>query len=152
MYQTLRDSVAPLKLKKKSVDKIIQMLTKHFDPKPSLIVQRFRFTSPSHQEGESVAKFTAELQWLSEYCKFGVVLSDMLRDKLVVGITNERIQRQLSAEKELTFKKVYELPIAQETTENNTAEAKAEGSNEYAWQPRRRVRTSVTEAACTPAR
>ena len=69
------------------------------------------------------------------------MLSDMLQDRLATAV----------GRKKLTFK-VYELPIVQETTEKNTAEAKAEESNEYAWQPRRRVRTSVIEAACTPAR
>ena len=49
--------------------------------------------------------------------------------------------RHLLAEKELTFKKAYELAIAQETAEKNTAELKQkEAINEYAWQPRRRVR------------
>ena len=37
-YQTLRRLVTPLKPKEKSVDEILQMLTEHFDPKPSVIV------------------------------------------------------------------------------------------------------------------
>ena len=81
--------MASLKPKEKSVDKILQMLTEHFDPKPSVIVQRIRFNSQSCQEGESVPKFTAELQQLSEHCEFGAVLSDMLQDRLVVGIRND---------------------------------------------------------------
>ena len=98
-YRTLRSLVAPLKPKEKSADKILQTLTEHFDPKPSVIVQQFRFNSRSRQEGESVAKFTAELQRLSEHCEFGAVLSDMLRDRLVIGIMNDRIQQRLLAEK-----------------------------------------------------
>ena len=79
------------------------------------------------------------------------MLSDMLRDRLVVGIMNDRIQRRLLAEKELTFKRAYELAIAHETAEKNTTELKQkELSNEYAWQPRRRVCTLVTKATCTP--
>ena len=38
-YQTLRNLVAPLNSKEKSVNIILQTLTKHFDPKPSVIVQ-----------------------------------------------------------------------------------------------------------------
>ena len=116
--------MAPLKPKEKSVDEILQTLTEHFDPKPSVIVQRFRFNSRLHQEGESVAKFMAELQQLSEHCEFGAMLNDMLRDRLVVGIMNNRIQRRLLAEKELTFKRAYELAIAHETAEKNTAKLK----------------------------
>ena len=77
------------------------------------------------------------------------MLSDMLRDRLVVGIINDRIQRQLSAEKELTFKRAYELAITQETAEKNTTELKQKEVMN-AWQPRRRVRTPVTQVACTP--
>ena len=61
-YQTLRCLVAPSKPKEKSVDEILQTLTEHFDPKPSVIVQRFSFTSPLRQEGTLVDKFMAELQ------------------------------------------------------------------------------------------
>ena len=46
----------------------------------------------------------------------------MLRDRLVVGIANDRIQRRLLAEKELTFKRAYDLAIVHETAEKNTTE------------------------------
>ena len=69
-YGTLQSLVAPLKPKQKSVDKILQTLTELFDPKPSVIVQQFRFNSRSRQEGESVAKVTAELQRLSKHCEY----------------------------------------------------------------------------------
>ena len=46
----------------------------------------------------------------------------MLRDRLVVGIMNDRVQRRLLAEKELTFKRTYDLPIAHKTAEKNTTE------------------------------
>ena len=58
-YRTLRSLVVPLKPKDKSVDEILQTLTEHFDPKPSVIVQQFRFNSRLCQECESIAKFTA---------------------------------------------------------------------------------------------
>ena len=71
-----------------------------------------------------VKKFTAELQRFSEHCEFGAVLSNIVRDRLVVGIMNDRMQRRLLAEKELTFKRAYHLVIAQETAKKNTAEVK----------------------------
>ena len=99
MYQTLQSLVALLKPKEKSVDEILQTFTEHINLKPSVIVQRFRFSSRSQQEGESVPKFTAELERLSEHCEFGAMLSHMLQDRLIVRITNDRIQRRLLAEK-----------------------------------------------------
>ena len=41
---------------------------------------RFRLT------GESIAAYVAELQALAEFCNFGAMLEDMLRDQLVWGI------------------------------------------------------------------
>ena len=44
----------------------------------------------------------------------------MLRNRLVVGIMNDRIQQRLLAEKQLTFKRAYDLAIPHETAEKNT--------------------------------
>ena len=70
----------------------------------------------------------AKLQRLSEHREFGVVLNDMLQDRLVVGIINDRIQRRLLAKTELTFKGAYKLAIAQETGKKNTTELKQKGA------------------------
>ena len=73
----------------------------HYTPKPSVIVQRFQFHSRTQKPGETVATFVAELRQLSEFCEFGASLKDMLRDRLVYGITSGSIQRRLLAEPEL---------------------------------------------------
>ena len=50
-------------------------------PKPSVILQRFRFNSCNREEGESVADFVMGLHRLSIDCAFGDTLSDTLRDR-----------------------------------------------------------------------
>ena len=82
---------------------LVDALAAHYRPKPLIIVQRFQFNSRIRKEGESFAKFIAELQRLAEECEFGTFLQDMLSDRLAVGIANDRIQRRLLAEKTLTF-------------------------------------------------
>ena len=72
-------------------------------PEPSLAVQCFKFNSRSHQAGESVGTYLAELKRLSEHCNFGDALQDMLRDRLVCGIKDQRAQRRLLAESDLTL-------------------------------------------------
>ena len=44
----------------------------------------------------------------------------MLRDRLVCGVNDERIQRRLLAESQLEFKKAMELATAMETADKNT--------------------------------
>ena len=78
-------------------DELLSKVKGHHTPVPSPIVQRFKFHSRMR---ELVATFLAELRKLTEFCKLGNVLEDMLRDRLVRGLSNT-IQRSLLAEKEL---------------------------------------------------
>ena len=68
-----------------------------------------------------MADFVAELCQLSEYCGFQD-LEDMLRDRLVCGVRDARIQKKLLAETGLTFKKAFETAQAVETAENQARE------------------------------
>ncbi len=94
-------------------------MTKHHNPKPSAIVQRFKFNSRTWQQGEVVADFVAALRQLSEYCEYGDTLDDMLQDRLVCGINEGHLQRRLLAEPKLTFEKAFELAQAYESAERN---------------------------------
>ncbi|CAC5366936.1 unnamed protein product [Mytilus coruscus] len=85
------------------------LLSPHGSPKskPSSVVQRC-INSKSRQPNESVSQFVAELRQISEHCDYKATLHDMLRDRLVCGIKEDRIQRRLLAEPGLTFKKAME--------------------------------------------
>ena len=77
------------------------------------------FHSRLRKGGELVAAFVAELRRLSEHCGFGDTLPDMLRDRLVCGIEDGRIQRRLLSEPDLAFKKAFEIAQAMESAERN---------------------------------
>ena len=51
----------------------------------------------------------ASLRDLAEHCEYRDTLGTMLRDRLVCGIRDKKIQRRLLVEKELTFQKAYEI-------------------------------------------
>ena len=46
----------------------------------------------------------------------------MLRDRLVSGVNNEKIQRRLLSESELTFKKAFEIALSLETIAQHMAD------------------------------
>ncbi|CAC5419830.1 unnamed protein product [Mytilus coruscus] len=81
--------------------------------------QRCKFNSRSRQPNESVSQFVAELRQISEHCDYKATLDDMLRDRLVCGIKEDRIQRRLLAEPGLTFKKAMEVATAMEMAAKN---------------------------------
>ena len=74
----------------------------HHAPKPFVIVQWYHFNTRVHQQDESIVVFKAELRRLTEYCEIGTTMDDMLRDRLVCGVNDSRIQRQLLAEQDLS--------------------------------------------------
>ncbi|CAC5416980.1 unnamed protein product [Mytilus coruscus] len=118
-HKLMRNLSAPQKPGEKTYDDIVKLVTDHQNPKPSSIVQRCKFNSRSRQPNESVSQFVAELRQISEHCDYKATLDDMLRDRHVCGIKEDRIQRRLLAEPGLTFKKAMEVAIAIEMAAKN---------------------------------
>ena len=108
-YQLIRSVVSPAKPTKKKFHKIVQLMNEYYFPRLSVMMQHFSFNSRSRKRGKSVATFVADLRRLSEHCDFCKSLGEMLCDRLICGINDDRMQRRLLAESGLTFKKVYEL-------------------------------------------
>ncbi|CAH3136875.1 unnamed protein product [Porites lobata] len=59
-YKLVRSLAAREDPKDKSYEDLAKLLQDHFMPKPSAIVQRFKFNTPSQQPGETIAMFLAE--------------------------------------------------------------------------------------------
>ena len=89
-YHTLRALVQPKKPTEKTYAECKQVLKAHFSPKPTEIVQRYRFYTCSQKADETIPQFVANLSQLSEGCNFKE-LDNMLRDRLVVGCCDTTI-------------------------------------------------------------
>ena len=121
-YKLVRSLVAPEDPKDKSYEDLAKLLQDHFMPKPSAVVERLKFNTRSQQPGETIGMFLAELRHLSEHCEFGITLDEMLRDRLVCGVRDIRIQRRLLAEPKLTLKGALDLPLAFEAADKDASE------------------------------
>ena len=104
-YNLLRSLVSPAKPTDKTFEQLVEVLTKHYSPKPTEVMQRFRFNSQAKREGESIANYVAELRSLTEDCNYGEALSEMLRDRLVWGVRDTAIQKKLLCEADLMLEK-----------------------------------------------
>lgn len=111
MYNLIRGIVST----DESFDVIVAAVTKHCSPPPSSIVQRFRFNTRIRATNESVADYVAVVRQLTEFCEFGDTVDNMIRDRLVCGINDDRIQRRLLAEPKLDFAKALQLALAMES-------------------------------------
>ena len=107
-FGLLRALVVPAKLSDKTYDELVAALTAHFEPRPLIIAERFRFHKRDQKEGEKIRDYAASLQKLAEHCSFGDTLLETLRDRLVCGMRNENVQKRLLTKADLTFAKVLE--------------------------------------------
>jgi hypothetical protein len=92
----------------------LNKVTAHYNPKPSVIIKRFEFNTRVQKEGESVAEFVAALRKTTEYCEFGTILDDLLRDRLVCGVLDKKVQHRFLQEAKLTYKQAPDMALAAE--------------------------------------
>ena len=118
-YRLIRTLVSPSRVTDFTFKEIVEKAQGHFSPKPSPIVKRYEFNTRKQVEDESVATYVAELRKIAEFCEYGPVLNDMLRDRLVCGTSNNAIQRRLLQETDLTFEKALEVASSTEAADKN---------------------------------
>ena len=79
-YKLLRNLVAPSSTAETPYKELVQLLSAHYKPAPTIAVERLRFHSSVCRNSESVSSYVAHLRELSEFCEFSENLEDMLRD------------------------------------------------------------------------
>ena len=75
----------------------------HFVVKRNVIFERAKFNLRSQQDGESVDNFITDLYCLAEYCEFGTLRDDLIRDRIVLGIKDKKLSEQLQLDSKLTL-------------------------------------------------
>ena len=120
-YKLLRDLLIPKKPMEVTVQVLLETLTIHYEPIPCEIVERFRFNTCDRQDNQKIVDYIAELRRRSEHCNYGNKLDEHIRDRLVCGVKNNRIQRRLLSEEKLTLKRAIEIAVGLELAELNLA-------------------------------
>ena len=98
---------------------LIREVTSFYDPKPSLIMQRYLFNSRVRASGESIASYVAALHKLTEHCSYSDAMEEMIWDRLVYAVNYDGIQQHLLLERNLSFKNAFNLAQAIEAAEKN---------------------------------
>ena len=136
-YRILRNLVTPDKPSDKPYKDLLAALSQHFHPKPSEIVERYKFHSRVRKPGESVATFVAELRSMTEHCNFGDSLELMIRDRLVCGINDSSIQTRLLAETDLTYERAIKIALTAETASQSVRQLRVKSEGVAALSPPR---------------
>ena len=116
-YRLIQSLVLPAKPGSKSFDELVKLMKEHQMPPPNPVLERFKFHTRSRQQGESMA----DLRRLSEHCDFGDGLDDLLRDRLICGCNEDRLQKNLLAKTPPpNFKVAIAMAQAMESADKDT--------------------------------
>ena len=77
----------------------------HFIIKRNVTFERARFNMRVQEESESVDSLITDLYTLAEFCVFGDLHDELIRDRTVVGIRDKNLSERLQLESELTLSK-----------------------------------------------
>ncbi|UYV85092.1 hypothetical protein LAZ67_X004547 [Cordylochernes scorpioides] len=119
-YDTLKNLCSPKLPKEYKYEELIEKLAEYFSPKRSIIVERFMFFGRIQKEMESVSEYLVEIKRLASTCGFGEFLKESLREKLVCGLRNAKIQRRILSEGDVPLARVIEIALSMEAAEKNT--------------------------------
>ena len=76
-----------------------------FKIRKNVIFERARFNRRKQLEGESAEQYITHLYQLAENCDYGELKSEMIRDRLVVGIKDSALSENLQIDADLTLEK-----------------------------------------------
>ena len=89
----------------KKYDAVVGKFDAYFKVRRNIIFERAKFNRRSQREGESAEQYITELYELIEFCEYGGLKEEMLRDRLVVGIQDLTLSEKLQTDPELTLEK-----------------------------------------------
>jgi len=123
-FKLIRSLIEADKIDTTPYNDIVATVKNYYEPRPSEIVQRYKFNTRVRRSGETVAAYVAALRELAEHCNYGNKLQEMLRDRLVCGVNHPAITRKLLSEKELTYDKAYACAQSIEASERDSTNFK----------------------------
>lgn len=92
----------------------------HFGTKPNITVSRYKFFTRSQEEGENIDQYVTALRVLSQSCEFGDLHESLIRDKIVCGITSNKVRDRLLRTDELTLARAIQICQAAEMSQEES--------------------------------
>ena len=89
---------------------VLEKFAAYCEPRKSVPFERYRFNKRAQELGESYEQYRTTLQKLAESCEFREITPDeILRDRLIFGIRDDKVRERLLREPRLTLAKTDEI-------------------------------------------
>lgn len=80
--------------RKKTLKNVLTMFDNHFEPVKNVIFERMKFNSMK-QGDMPIHQFITQLQTQANNCEYGTMKDDLVRDRIVVGVTDVKLRDYL---------------------------------------------------------
>ncbi|XP_073964378.1 uncharacterized protein [Choristoneura fumiferana] len=79
----------------KKLEEVINVFDEYFKPKQNEVINTYNLNKRNQEDGEPFDVYYTVIRKLAENCNFGEQKDRILRDKIVIGVRDQRIQQKL---------------------------------------------------------
>ena len=100
-------------------NKVIEMMDDYFSPKKNITLMRYTFFTCRQEEFERFHQFVIKLKTLVRDCDLGTLQGELVKDMIVIGTCDSRLQEQLLSKSDLTLEMAIKVGQTAEATKKN---------------------------------
>ena len=97
------------------IETVLQKFRSCCEPRKNIVFERYQFWDRNQNASEPIDKWVTDLRSRAAKCEFGTFESDMIRDKVVFGVRDDRIKERLFRQADLTLNKALDVCRVAET-------------------------------------
>ena len=125
MYETFQWENSSDALK---IDKVLEKFEERCVPARNETYERYVFFKREQLSNESLDSYITALMKLSESCGFGALRESLVRDRLILGVKDDRVREKLLGKRDLDLNKAIETIKASQVTHSRATEISEEFS------------------------
>ena len=103
------------------------------DPRSNVTIERYNFNKRDQLPGESFQAYVADLRNKANTCQYGELKEELIRNRLVCGISKDNVHKLLLREADLTLPKAISIcqihELSEQHNEQVTAKPKVDAVN-----------------------
>ena len=84
---------------------VVEKISNFFLPKRNIVFERAKFNQRSQKLGEPADSFISDLHNLASNCDYGSLTEQLIRDRIIVGILDNKLSETLQLDDQLTLEK-----------------------------------------------
>ena len=124
----------------------------HFGGRKNTIFARVKFNRRVKRVGETVDNFIQDLHKLAEDCEYGALKDELIRDRIVVGVTDDDLSNLLQTKANLTLAEAIQSSRQAETRKEGQALLRGNQADSLRFQTRHRNKSQQRSFPNSPGR